>query len=152
MESSQIEETKASEIENSQLNADQSETDEQLTQEDFQSRFYRNELPETGELVVVEIFQVNESEAYVKLLEYNNVEGMILAMNTTKKRVKNVKKLLRLGTQDYMQVITMEFKEGKCFIDLSKRTVQVKEVEFKKKQFDKSKIVHLILRLTAHNL
>ena len=100
----------------------------------------------------VEICQVNEAEAYVKLLEYNGIEGMILAMNTTKKRVKNVRKLLRLGTEDCMQVISLEFKDDRWYIDLSKRTLQVKEVEIKKKQYDRSKIVHLILRLTAHNL
>lgn len=70
---------------------------------------------------MVEIITVNEGEAYVALLEYNNIEGMILATNTTRKRVKNVKKYIRLGTQDYMQVITVD-KEG-CYIDLSKKTV-----------------------------
>lgn len=46
----------------------------------------------------------------------------------------------------------MDVKDGQCNIDLSKRTVQVQEVEELKKKFDKSKIVHLILRLTAQNL
>ena len=70
------------------------------------------------------------SGAYVKLLEYNDREGLILASNTTRKRVKNVKKLLRLGTQDYMQVISID-KEG-GFIDLSKRTVQASDIEKQK--------------------
>ena len=113
-------------------------------------RFYRNEWPELGDLVVVEIRDVNEDGAYVKLLEYNDREGLILASNTTRKRVKNVKKLLRLGTQDYMQVISID-KEG-GFIDLSKRTVQASDIEVQKQLFDKSKIVHLILRLTAFTL
>lgn len=64
---------------------------------------------------------VNEEGAYVRLLEYNNREALILASNTTRKRVKNVKKLLRVGTQDYMQVISVDPVGG--FIDLSKRTV-----------------------------
>ena len=86
----------------------------------------------------------------MRLLEYNNREALILASNTTRKRVKNVKKLLRVGTQDYMQVIGID-KEG-GFIDLSKRTVQLEDVETKKKEFDKAKIVHLIMRLTAYNM
>ena len=101
-------------------------------------------------MVVVEIITVNEGEAYVALLEYNNIEGMILATNTTRKRVKNVKKYIRLGTQDYMQVITVD-KEG-CYIDLSKKTVQIPDIEEKKKYFDKSKVVHLIMKLTAFKL
>jgi translation initiation factor 2 subunit 1 len=42
-------------------------------------------------------------------------------------------------------------KEG-GFIDLQKRTLHASDVEVKKKEFDKAKVVHLILRLTAHNL
>jgi translation initiation factor 2 subunit 1 len=69
---------------------------------------------------------VNQDGAYVRLLEYNNRDALILASNTTRKRVKNVKKLLRLGTQDYMQVIAVD-KEG-GFIDLQKRTLQMSDV------------------------
>ena len=49
-----------------------------------------------------------------------------------------------------MQVITID-KEG-GFIDLSKKTVQMADIEEKKKWFDKSKVVHLIMKLTAHTL
>ena len=84
------------------------------------------------------------------MLEYNGHEAMILASNTTRKRIKNVKKLLRIGTQDYMQVTHSDQDGG--YVDLSKRTVQLKDVEEKKKFFDKSKMVHLIMKLTAYNL
>ena len=87
---------------------------------------------------------MNDDGAYVKLLEYNNIEALILATNTTRKRVRNVKRLLRLGSQDVMQVITLD-KEG-GFIDLSKKTVQPEDTEGKKKEFEKSKIVHLIMK------
>ena len=49
-----------------------------------------------------------------------------------------------------MQIISID-KEG-GFIDLSKRTVQPSDIEVKKVYFDKSKVVHLILRLTAFTL
>jgi len=93
---------------------------------------------------------VNDDGAYVKLLEYNDREGLILATNTTRKRVRNVRKLLRVGTQDIMQVIHID-KEG-GFIDLSKRTIQMADIEETKKFFEKSKIVNLIMKLTAFTL
>jgi len=65
-------------------------------------RFYSNEFPEVEDLVMVEISTVNEDGAYVRLLEYNDKEALILASNTTRKRVRNVKKLLRLGSLDVM--------------------------------------------------
>jgi translation initiation factor 2 subunit 1 len=42
--------------------------------------------------------KVNEEGGYVRLLEYNNIEALILASNSTRKRVRNVKKILRVGT------------------------------------------------------
>lgn len=84
------------------------------------------------------------------MLEYNNREALILATHASRARIRNVRKLLRVGTQDYMQVIGVDQVGG--FIDLSKRTISLQDIEQKKKDYDKAKIVHLILRLTAHNL
>jgi len=93
---------------------------------------------------------VTDDSAYVKLLEYKNKEAMILASQATKKRVKNVKKLLKVGKQDFMLVINTDPEQG--FIDLSKKQVKVLDVEQQKREFDKSKLVHLIMKLTAHDL
>ena len=49
-----------------------------------------------------------------------------------------------------MQVITVDEESG--FIDLQKKTVQIQDVEEKKKWFDKSKMVNLIMKLTAFTL
>ena len=53
-----------------------------------------------------------------------------------------------------MRVMAVDQKthDSQAYIDLSKRNVQVQDVEKKKNFFEKSKIVHLIMRLTAHNL
>ena len=83
-------------------------------------------------MVIVEIVNVNEHGAYVRLLEYNNREALILASSVTRKLVKNVKKLLRVGTQDCMQVVGIDNENGHGFIDLSKRNMQVSDMEKKK--------------------
>lgn len=94
--------------------------------------------------------QVTDDSAYVKLLEYKDKQAMILASHATKKRVKHVKKLLKVGKLDFMLVINID-KEG-GFIDLSKKQVKIGDVEVQKREFDKSKVVHLIMKLTAHDL
>ena len=48
-----------------------------------------------------------------------------------------------------MQVVGIDNENGNGFIDLSKRNMQVSDMEKKKVQFDKAKIVHLIMKLTA---
>lgn len=76
--------------------------------------------------------------------------AMILASHATKKRVKHVKKLLKVGKQDFMMVIMVDQEGG--FIDLSKKQLKVGDVDVQKRNFDKSKLVHLIMKLTAHDL
>ena len=93
---------------------------------------------------------MTDDSAYVKLLEYKNMPAMILASHATKKRVKHVKKLLKVGKQDFMMVIMVDQEGG--FIDLSKKQLKVGDVEEQKRLFDKSKLVHLIMKLTAHDL
>jgi translation initiation factor 2 subunit 1 len=139
----QIEE-KHQDVEENESSSEQ----EGFNKEDLHCRFYRNEWPERQELVMVKICNVNEEGAYVQLLEYNNREGLILAASIAKKRIKNVKSLLKLGSQEVMQVMNVD--QG--FIDLSKKTMQIKDVEEKKQMFNKSKVVHLIMNLTAFNL
>ena len=145
MEHDQIEEKQI----DSTSNADEQAGDD-FDKEDLQCRFYRNEWPNTEELVVVDINDVQETGAYLRLLEYNNKQGYILSSNTTRKRVKNVRKLLRVGTQDYMQVIGVDKENG--YIDLSKKIVQLQDVEALKTEFNKAKIVHLIMKFTAFAL
>ena len=38
-------------------------------------RFYKNRLPETEDLVMVNVANIEEMGVYVHLLEYNNIEG-----------------------------------------------------------------------------
>ena len=51
-----------------------------------------------------------------------------------------------------MIVFNCDQKGDSAYIDLSKKNLQVQDVENKKNFFEKSKVVHLIMRLTAHQL
>jgi translation initiation factor 2 subunit 1 len=68
---------------------------------------------------------VTENGAYVILLEYENMEGLILSTEVTRKRVKSVKKFLKVGKQETMMVIRVD--REKRYIDLSKKQVQPEE-------------------------
>jgi translation initiation factor 2 subunit 1 len=41
-------------------------------------RFYKNRLPETDDLVMVNVVNIEEMGVYVSLLEYNSTEGFSL--------------------------------------------------------------------------
>lgn len=40
-------------------------------------RYYRQKFPEIEDVVMVNVRSIGEMGAYVKLLEYNNIEGKI---------------------------------------------------------------------------
>ena len=44
----------------------------------LECRFYENQYPDTDEVIMVNVADIGEMGAYVTLLEYDNIEGMIL--------------------------------------------------------------------------
>jgi len=110
-------------------------------------RMYEQELPNQEELVVVRVNKVEEFGAYVTLLEYNNIEGMILSSEVSRKRIRSIHKHLRIGKQDVMQVLRVDKEKG--YIDLSKKYVTEEDVEVTMERFTKSKTVHSIMKHCA---
>lgn len=97
-----------------------------------------------------QVTKVHENGAYVILLEYENMEGLILSTEVTKKRVKSVNKFMKIGRQETMMVIRVD--KEKRYIDLSKKKVQPEEANQAEKFFKKAKMVHNILKQTAIKL
>ena len=89
--------------------AEESE-DQAFDSEDLKCRYYREPYPDKGDLVMVEIMRINPEGAYVKLLEYNNLEALILATSVSSRRIRNVKQHLKVNTMDCMQVVSVDLK------------------------------------------
>ena len=62
----------------------------------LQCRFYEDEFPEVESLVMVNVRHIAEMGAYVSLLEYNNIEGMILLSELSRRRIRSINKVRRL--------------------------------------------------------
>ena len=63
-------------------------------------RFYENKFPEVDDVVMVNVQQIAEMGAYVKLLEYDNIEGMILLSELSRRRIISIQKLISVGKND----------------------------------------------------
>jgi len=85
--------------------------------------------------------------AYVKLLEYDNIEGMILLSELSRRRIRSVQKLIRVGRNEV--VVVMRVDPDKGYIDLSKRRVSADEIIKCEEQFEKGKSVDSILTQVA---
>lgn len=111
------------------------------------SRFYSEKYPEIEDVVMVNVLSIAEMGAYVHLLEYNNIEGMILLSELSRRRIRSINKLIRVGKTEPVVVIRVDKEKG--YIDLSKRRVSAEDVEKCTERFAKAKAVNSLLRHVA---
>lgn len=110
-------------------------------------RFYHRKFPKINELVMVEVRQIDHIGASVKLLEYNNIEGLIMLGELSKKRIKSIIKLTRVGRQEVAVVTRVD--ENKGYLDLSKRQLSPENIVECETKYNKGKTVNNILKHVA---
>jgi len=110
-------------------------------------RYYEEKYPEVDSYVMVNVKQIAEMGAYVKLLEYDNIDGMILLSELSRRRIRSIQKLIRVGRNEVVVVLRVDKDKG--YIDLSKRRVSPEDIIKCEERFNKSKMVHSILRHVA---
>jgi len=93
---------------------------------------------------MVNVRSIAEMGAYVHLLEYKNIEGMILLSELSRRRIRSINKLIRVGRNECVVVIRVDKDKG--YIDLSKRRVSAEEVKKCEEKFTRGKTVASILR------
>lgn len=113
----------------------------------LEGRFYEAEFPELEDVVVVQVKRIVDMGAYVNLLEYNGKEGMMLLSELSKRRIRSVSKLLRVGRTEICMILRVDKDKG--YIDLSKRRVDPEDATAKEEAFAKAKAVHGIMRHVA---
>ncbi|EGO03661.1 hypothetical protein SERLA73DRAFT_175221 [Serpula lacrymans var. lacrymans S7.3] len=113
-------------------------------------RYYEPRYPEVDELVMVQVRQIAEMGAYVKLLEYDNIEGMILLSELSRRRIRSIQKLIRVGRNEVVVVLRVDREKG--YIDLSKRRVSPEDITKCEERYMKSKTVASIMRHVASKL
>ena len=76
-------------------------------------RFYQHKFSEVEDVVMVNVRSISEMGAYVSLLEYNNIEGMILLSELSRRRIRSINKLIRIGRNECVVVIRVDKEKGK---------------------------------------
>lgn len=110
-------------------------------------RFYKEKFPEIESYVMVNVRQIGDMGAYVKLLEYDDIDGMILLSELSRRRIRSIQKLIRVGRSEVVVVLRVDKDKG--YIDLSKRRVSPEDVIKCEERYNKGKMAHAILRHVA---
>jgi translation initiation factor 2 subunit 1 len=113
-------------------------------------RMYEVRYPEVDDVVMVSVKNIAEMGAYVALLEYNNIEGMILLSELSRRRIRSISSLIKVGRQEPVMVLRVDKEKG--YIDLSKRRVSEEDIAVCEERYNKSKLVHSIMRHVAETM
>ena len=127
--------------------------DEKTKVHDFKiedCRMYRKQYPKSEDLVMCKIVETVDEGSTVELLEYNNIRGMILKSEVSRKRIKNLKQAMKEGKEEVLQVMRVDTEQG--YIDLSKKDIKAEENKDFQENFSKSKQAHNIMKSIAIKL
>lgn len=106
----------------------------------FDCRIKRNRFPKEGELVIGKITSIADDVIVMSLLEYGDINGLILSGELSKKKFKSVSQLTKVGNIEICQVLKVVEEKG--FIDLSLKRVSEEDKKTCKDNFAKSKIAY----------
>lgn len=123
------------------------EEDYEHDTERLRCRFYEGQFPEPEEVVMCNVTEIGEMGAYVTLMEYDHIEGMILLSELSRRRIRSINKLVRVNRSEVVMVIRVDKEKG--YIDLSKRRVDPEDVTKCEERYNKAKAVHSVLRHVA---
>jgi translation initiation factor 2 alpha subunit (eIF-2alpha) len=89
-------------------------------------RFYNNKYPKVDDIVICQVTKINNSEGVrVKLLEYDNIEGLISLNEISRKRRFTIKRIVVENKTYPFLVINIDEKNG--YIDLSNKYIIEKD-------------------------
>jgi translation initiation factor 2 subunit 1 len=81
------------------------------------------------------------------LTRVDNIDGMILLSELSRRRIRSIQKLIRVGRNEVVVVLRVDKDKG--YIDLSKRRVSPEDIVKCEERYNKSKMVHSIMRHVA---
>lgn len=115
-------------------------------------RFYEEKYPSSGDVIMARWNRVDTTTgAYVHLLEYNNIEALLVFTEFTNKRTRQVHKLIKIGknTSEKEPLLVIKVDNDKGFIDLSRKRVNPEDIKACKARYNKHLKAHNIMRQTA---
>jgi translation initiation factor 2 subunit 1 len=113
----------------------------------LECRFYEASFPDIESVVMVNVRNIADMGAYVSLMEYNHIEGMILLSELSRRRIRSIHKLIRVHRNEVVMVLRVDQDKG--YIDLSKRRVSPEDIAACEDRYNKAKAVHGVLRHVA---
>lgn len=105
----------------------------------YKYRMFDSTYPSEGDIVMARVASISDNGADCELLEYACISAYLSPSEYSKKKVKNMRKFLRVGKLEPLQVIKVD--EERNYIDLSKKYLTSGDVDQCNDRFQKNKFV-----------
>lgn len=109
----------------------------------FECRIKPNEYPEEGEIVVARTHSTDENVLCMKLVEYGDTPGLVLSNELSKKRIRSMHQITKIGSMEVCQVLRVDGAKG--HIDLSLKKVGEKEKKECLENASRNKLAYQIM-------
>lgn len=106
--------------------------------------------PDVGDLTIATVRQVVDYGAYVKLDEYEGIEGLVHISEVSTTWVKNIREHVREGQKLVLKVLRVDRQRGQ--VDLSLRRVTGREKTDKMLEWKRSKKAESIIKSAGERL
>ena len=106
-------------------------------------RSYENFYPTVEDVAIVLVKEIIEMGAYVHLLEFDNTEGMLMISEISRRKIRSLNKLIKVGKTEAVMIIRVDYEKG--YIDVSKRQIAENEIYYMEKKWSYTKNINSLL-------
>lgn len=121
-----------------------------LTMSRYECSFHSRKYPKEGEIVIGKVEAVDNEGLTMGLLEYGDTRGLVLLGELSKKRVKSIQQVTKVGNIEVCHVLRVD--EDKGYVDLSMSKVSENEKTACKETYSKNKLAYHIMSKAARRL
>lgn len=116
----------------------------------YECRLHSRKYPREGEIVIARVVSIGADGLTLNLLEYGDVEGLVLLGELSKKRVRNIHQVTKVGNIETCNVLKVDEQKG--YIDLSMSKVTENEKAECKETSARNKLAYHIMSKAARRV
>lgn len=116
----------------------------------YECNLHCRKYPREGEIVIGKVGTIDNEGVTLNLLEYGDASGLILLGELSKKRIRNIQHITKVGNIEVCHVLRVD--ENKGYIDLSLSKVTENEKIACKETYSKNKLAYHIMAKAAKRL
>ena len=98
----------------------------------FNLPWYKEVIPKIDTIIIGKVFRIDDHGVSIKILNYNKIEGYIAVNELSRKKIRTIRSIMKVGDIKPLLVINTDVKDDNVYIDLSNKQMINMEDEIDK--------------------